>query len=236
MPDLVEDAPERALAVYAHPDDPDVSCGGTMARWVAAGTELHVVVCNQGDKGSSDPGTRPEELARRRADEVAAAAATLGLAGHHLLGYPDGEVDNTTEVRAVLVGLVRRLRPQVVVVPDPTAVLFGSSYFNHRDHRAVGWATLDAVSPAAANPHYFPDEGAAHQVEAVYLSGTLEPDVWIDITGSIDVKLEALACHQSQLHETGEWFHDVVRQRAEEEGRRAGVRYAEGFRLLRLTG
>ena len=236
MPDLVEGAPERALAVYAHPDDADVSCGGTMARWVAAGTDFHVVVCTQGDKGSSDPGTRAEELARRRADEVAAAAAALGLAGHHLLGYPDGEVDNTSELRAVLVRLVRRLRPQVVVCPDPTAVLFGSTYFNHRDHRAVGWATLDAVAPAAANPHYFRNEGAAHQVESVYLSGTLEPDAWVDVTDSIDAKLEALLCHRSQLGETGEWFHQVVRQRAEEEGRRAGVRYAEGFRLLRLAG
>ena len=236
MPDLVEGAPERALAVYAHPDDADVSCGGTMARWVAAGTDFHVVVCTQGDKGSSDPGTRAEELARRRADEVAAAAAALGLAGHHLLGYPDGEVDNTSELRAVLVRLVRRLRPQAVVCPDPTAVLFGSTYFNHRDHRAVGWATLDAVAPAAANPHYFRDEGAAHQVESVYLSGTLEPDAWVDVTNSIDAKLEALLCHRSQLGETGEWFHQVVRQRAEEEGRRAGVRYAEGFRLLRLAG
>ena len=236
MPDLVEGAPERALAVYAHPDDADVSCGGTMARWVAAGTDFHVVVCTQGDKGSSDPGSRAEELARRRADEVAAAAAALGLAGHHLLGYPDGEVDNTSELRAVLVRLVRRLRPQAVVCPDPTAVLFGSTYFNHRDHRAVGWATLDAVAPAAANPHYFRDEGAAHQVESVYLSGTLEPDAWVDVTDSIDTKLEALLCHRSQLGETGEWFHQVVRQRAEEEGRRAGVRYAEGFRLLRLAG
>ena len=236
MPDLVEGAPERALAVYAHPDDADVSCGGTMARWVAAGTDFHVVVCTQGDKGSSDPGTRAEELARRRADEVAAAAAALGLAGHHLLGYPDGEVDNTSELRAVLVRLVRRLRPQAVVCPDPTAVLFGSTYFNHRDHRAVGWATLDAVAPAAANPHYFRDEGAAHQVESVYLSGTLEPDAWVDVTDSIDTKLEALLCHRSQLGETGEWFQQVVRQRAEEEGRRAGVRYAEGFRLLRLAG
>ncbi len=236
MPDLVEDAPDRALAVYAHPDDPDVSCGGTIARWVRAGTEFHVVVCAQGDKGSADPATRPEELARRRADEVAAAAAVLGVSNHHLVGYPDGEVDNTSEVRALLVGLVRRLRPQVVVCPDPTAVLFGSTYFNHRDHRAVGWATLDAVAPAAANPHYFPDEGPPHQVESVYLSGTLEPDAWVDVTEEIEAKLEALLCHRSQLGDTGQWFHEVVRQRAEEEGRRTGVRYAEGFRLLRLTG
>ena len=236
MPELVEGAPERALAVYAHPDDPEVSCGGTMARWASAGAEIHVVVCTQGDKGSSDPNTRPAELVRCRAGEVAAASSTLGLSGHHLLGYADGEIDNTAEVRAELVRLVRRLRPEVVVCPDPTAVLFGSSYFNHRDHRAVGWATLDAVSPAAANPHYFSDEGTPHQVDSVYLSGTLAPDVWVDITASIDAKSQAVLCHRSQLGDSGEWFQQVVRQRAEEEGRRVGVDYAEGFRLLRLRG
>jgi len=236
MPELVEEVPERAVAVYAHPDDPDVSCGGTMARWAAAGTEIHVVICTQGDKGSSDPATRPTELVPRRAKEVAAAVAILGLAGHHLLGYPDGEIDNTVELRGALVRLVRDLRPEVVVCPDPTAALFGSSYFNHRDHRVVGWATLDAVAPAAANPHYFRGAGRAHQVSTVFLSGTLTPDVWVDITGSIEVKGQALLCHRSQLEDTGEWFRQVVRQRAQDEGRAAGVEYAEGFRLLRLGG
>lgn len=234
--ELLDKAPGVALAVYAHPDDADVSCGGTMARWAAAGARVEVVVCTQGDKGSSDPACRPAELARRRAGEVAAAAGRLGLAGHHLLGHPDGEIDNTPELRAELVGLVRRLKPEVVICPDPTAVLFGSRYFNHRDHRAVGWAVLDAVSPAAANPHYFPDHGPPHQVEAVYLSGSLEPDLWVDITGFIEVKAETLLCHESQVGEEGEWFRQVVRSRAEEEGRAAGVAYAEGFRLLRLTG
>ena len=236
MADLVHEAPARALAVYAHPDDPEVSCGGTLARWTAAGAEVHVVVCTQGDKGSTDPGVRPAELARRRSGEVAAAAAALGVRARHLLGYPDGEVENSTELRSRIVGLVRRLTPDVVVCPDPTAVFFGSRYFNHRDHREVGWATLDAVSPGAASPHYFPDQGGPHQVHSVYLSGSLEPDAWVDITATLDAKTEALLCHESQLGEEGEWFRQVVRQRAEDGGRLAGVAYAEGFRVLRLTG
>ena len=231
-----DQVPACAVAIYAHPDDPEVSCGGTLARWAAAGTEVHVVICAAGDKGTSDPGVPPEELARRRAGEVAAATAALGVAGHRLLGLPDGEVDNTPELRRRLVALVRELRPEVVVCPDPTAVFFGSSYFNHRDHREVGWATLDAVAPAAASPHYFPDAGPPHQVEAVYLSGTLDPDVWVEITGTIEMKAQALLCHASQLGETGEWLRQVVHQRAEEGGRVAGVPSAEGFRLLRLTG
>lgn len=239
MPDplvLVDEAPTSALAIYAHPDDADVSCGGTMARWAAAGAEVHVVICTSGDKGSSDPTIDPAELVRRRAAEATAAARALGLAGHHVLGHPDGEIDNDQRLRAELVGLIRRLRPHVVACPDPTAVFFGGRYFNHRDHREVGWAALDAVMPAAASPHYFPEQGPAHQVEAVYLSGTLEPDALVDISKFVDVKAEALLCHESQLAETGEWLRQVVRQRAEDAGRAAGVRYAEGFRLLRLTG
>ncbi|HEX2698837.1 MAG TPA: PIG-L deacetylase family protein [Acidimicrobiales bacterium] len=236
MAAAVDDVPSRALAVYAHPDDPEVSCGGTIARWASAGCEVHVVICASGDKGSSDPTVQPAELAARRATEAEAAAGVLGVAAHHLLGLPDGAVENTPALRARLVELVRRLRPEVVVCPDPTATFFGSGYFNHRDHREVGWATLDAVAPAAANPHYFPDAGPAHQVDAVYLSGTLEPDLWVEITATIEAKAQALLCHASQLGETAEWLRQVVHQRAEEGGKVAGVAYAEGFRILRLAG
>lgn len=236
MAEVVDDVPARALAIYAHPDDPEVSCGGTLARWTAAGCEAVVVVCAQGDKGSSDGAMDAETLAALRAGEVGAAAAALGLAGHHLLGHPDGEVDNDVRLRSELVGLVREHRPDVVVCPDPTAVFFGTTYFNHRDHREVGWAALDAVWPAASMPLYFPAAGPPHEVAEVWLSGTLEPDVWVDISGSVDAKTAALMCHTSQLGETGEWFRQVVRQRAEEGGRSAGVRYAEGFRRLRVRG
>ncbi|MGH9067519.1 MAG: PIG-L deacetylase family protein, partial [Acidimicrobiales bacterium] len=184
--------------------------------------------------GTPDPAADPEELVGRRRAEAAGAARLLGLAGQHLLGRPDGEVSDDTVLRGELVGLVRRLRPEVVVCPDPEAVLFGQDYFNHRDHREVGWATLDAVAPAAALPLYFPGAGAPHQVDTVYLSGTLEPDVWVDISASIEAKAAAVLCHASQVGETSEWLRDAMRQRAAEAGRRAGVAYAEGFRRLRL--
>lgn len=235
MAELINQAPASALAVYAHPDDPEVSCGGTLARWVRAGSQVHVVVCTQGDKGTSDPATKSDELVARRAGEMAAAAAHLGLAGHHTLGHPDGELEDDTHLRAELVTLVRRLRPEVVVCPDPLAVFFGQDYFNHRDHRVVGWAALHAVAPAAALPLYYPDAGPAHQVRTAYLSGTFEPDVWVDVTATLEAKVEALLCHASQLDEPGEWLRTVVRQRAEEAGARAGGGYAEGFRRVRLA-
>lgn len=228
--------PGIALAIYAHPDDADVSCGGTLARWSAEGAAVDVVVCAAGEKGSSDPEVDAGELAERRAAEVARAAAALGLRAHHALGHPDGELDNDQRLRRELVELVRRLRPDVVVCPDPTAVFFGAGYVNHRDHRMVGWATLDAVVHEARSPHYFPDAGPAHRVEEVWLSGSLEPDTWVDIEASIDAKAEALRCHESQLAEAGEWLRTFVRERAEEAGRAAGVRYAEGFRRLVIGG
>jgi len=232
---LLDEVPDRALAVYAHPDDPEVSCGGTLARWAAAGCAVTVVVACAGDKGSSDPTTDPVALAAQRAAEVDDAVAALGLVGVTQWSRPDGELDQWTELRAELVGVVRELRPEVVIAPDPTAVFFGDGYVNHVDHRTLGWAVLDAVAPASSSPLYFPDRGAAHQVATVLLSGSLEPDVWVDISDGLDAKVRALFCHTSQLApDAGDWLADFVRQRAEDEGRRAGLRAAEGFRRLRL--
>lgn len=235
MVELVVETPARALAIYAHPDDADVSCGGTLAKWSGDGALVHVIVCAQGDKGTSDPSADASRLAEERAREVVEASNRLGVAGHRLLGHPDGELANDVTLRRELVRAIRELRPEAVVCPDPTAVIFGSEYYNHRDHREVGYAALDAVAPAAAMPLYFPEEGVPHQVATVYLSGTLEPDVWVDVTGTLELKAEALACHRSQVGEGAEWMREAVRRRAEDAGARAGVHFAEGFRRLRLT-
>jgi LmbE family N-acetylglucosaminyl deacetylase len=234
--ELVEAHPERALAIYAHPDDPDVSCGGTLARWSRAGTEVHVAIATRGDKGTMDPEAQPDGLAARREGEVAAAGAQIGVTGHHLLGHLDGELEDDRALRGELVALVRELRPEVVVCPDPEAALFGQEYLNHRDHRVIGWAALDAIAPAAALPLYFPGAGPPHQVEVVYLSGTLVPDVWIDVSDTIEVKVRAVLCHASQVGTPGSWAEEAVRRRAAEAGQSAGVRYAEAFRRLRLRG
>lgn len=234
MAELVDEAPASVLAIYAHPDDPEVSAGGTLARWASAGTSVDVCIAADGDKGSLDPGVDPGELIDRRRAEVESAGRVLGVQRHHYLGYCDGDLEDTAELRAKLVALVRQVRPEAVMCPDPTAVFFGQHYANHRDHRVIGFATLDAVAPAAGNPHYFPSAGPAHQPAVLYLSGTLEPDVWVDISSVIETKAEALACHASQVGEPGEWLRTVVRQRAEAGGRQAGVRYAEGFRRLLL--
>ena len=228
--------PASVLAVYAHPDDPEISAGGTLAAWADAGAAVHVLITTRGDKGSSDPDSDGDALARLRIEETDAAGKVLGLAGHVHLEYSDGELPDDLTLREQIVRHVRELRPEVVLCPDPTAVFFGDSYYNHRDHRVTGFATLDAIAPAAGNPHYFAQhlrEGlAVHHVRAVYLSGTLEPNCWIDTTRTQDRKVEALFKHASQLVETGEWFREFLGDLAEQGGRAAGVRYAEGFRRL----
>jgi LmbE family N-acetylglucosaminyl deacetylase len=236
IPALLDELPDSALAVYAHPDDADVACGGTLARWAKGGCAVHLIVCTDGARGTTDPSVSMEELAVIRAEELAAASATVGMASTTILDGTDGDLHDDPELRATLVAHIRRLRPEVVCGHDPTAVFFGQDYYNHRDHRMTGWAFLDALSPAAALPHYFPDAGPPHQVREVLLSGTLEPDVWIDITDTVEAKIAAVECHASQFAGSGPWAGDAVRSRAAEEGRRVGVAYAEGFRRLRLHG
>jgi LmbE family N-acetylglucosaminyl deacetylase len=236
MAELFDEVPRRALAIYAHPDDPDVSCGGTLAAWSANGCEVQVLICTDGGKGTADPSVEPKELVSIRTEEAAAAGAVIGVTGQTFLGAPDGELEDEAWFREALVAAVRRVRPDVVLCPDPTAVFFGQDYFNHRDHRITGFAVLDAVAPAAAMPHYFPEAGPAHQVATVLLSGTLEPDVWVDITNTVDAKGEAVGCHRSQFPEGGEWAATAMRLAAEDAGRHAGVPCAEGFRRLRLGG
>jgi len=195
---------------------------------------VHLVICASGDKGSHDPEVDPDELSRVRGDEAAAAAEVLGLTSHENLGLPDGEVDNTLDLRARLVERIRAVRPDVVVSCDPTAVFFGSRYVNHHDHRGVGFAVLDACAPAASSPLYFPDAGAPHRVPTIYLSGTLEPDTWEDISSTLDRKVEALRCHRSQVGDDLELVGEVVRRRAASAGVEAGMAHAESFRVLGL--
>jgi LmbE family N-acetylglucosaminyl deacetylase len=227
--------PASALAIYAHPDDPAISCGGTLASWAARGSTVNVVICTAGDKGATDPDTDPAELARRRVGEAERSAAVLGLTGTHFLGHLDGELENDATLRRELVQIIREFRPEAIISPDPLAVFFGEHHYNHRDHRSVGWAALDAAAPAAALPLYFKGTGEAHQVTAAYLSGSLQPSVWVDVSATINQKIEAVACHLSQLVDAGDWIASALKDGAEVAGREAGVAYAEPFRRIWLA-
>ncbi len=178
------------LALSAHPDDVEFTSGGSLARWVGEGWRVHLVVCTDGSKGSQDPLVDPDELARLRQQEQAAAAKQLGVTqilwGH----YRDGQLSQAPDLVEWLTEVFRRVRPHRLLSWDPW-----KPYQFHPDHRAAGLAALDAVL-AAGNPHYFPTQLTKglqpHRIEEVYLFGTDQPDVWVDITATLEVKLTAI--------------------------------------------
>ncbi len=227
--------PSSALAIYAHPDDADVAAGGLMAQWASEGIDVHLVVICDGAKGSHSPHLESSIIRETRKEELESAADVLGARSVTSLDWPDGTVTNSLELRETLVGLVRSLKPEVVLGPDPTATFFGEVYVNHRDHRETGWALLDAVAPAAAMPLYFPDQGPPHQVSVLLLSGTHEPDVVVDVSKTIDTKVKAILAHASQLAGDEDAIRDVVYERAEQAGRPVGVAFGESFRCIELA-
>jgi LmbE family N-acetylglucosaminyl deacetylase len=233
----VTDGP--VLAVFAHPDDAEIAAGGVLAKWAAAGREVHLLVLTNGDRGSGDAARDRAELARTRARETEAGAALMGLSSVRILDVHDGELENTAEIRAHVVRAIRERRPTTVVSCDPTAWFFEDRYYNHSDHRTAGVIALDAVFPGAGNPHYFSDHLAegleAHQVTDVWLGWTREPNHREDITGFLDTKVRALAEHASQLAEGIAFFEEELGKEAREDGAALGVEHAEAFRRLDLS-
>ncbi len=227
--------PQSALAVYAHPDDADVAAGGVLAQWAGEGCDVHLVVICDGAKGSHGPVTDVASLRDTRRDELAEAADLLGARSVVCLAYPDGSVANSESLRESLVTVIRQVRPEVVLGPDPTATFFGGVYVNHRDHRETGWALLDAVAPASAMPLYFPDAGPPHRVDTLLLSGTLDADVVVDVTRTIDTKVKAVLAHASQLGGDDEAIRTMVFERGEQAGRLVGVAFGEAFRCVELS-
>ncbi len=232
MARLLEDIPDRALAVYAHPGDAEIACGATLARWADAGCKVSLVVCARGDKGSHELDAEPDHVAAARIGEVIEAASALGLAHHEVLDYLDGEVTNSLDLRATLVAHIRAWQPSVVFSHDPTAVFFGGGYINHRDHREVGFALLDAVSPAAGSPLYFPDAGEPHRVETLLLTGTLEADTYVDVASHLGAKADALRCHRTQLAGSEDHVDELVQHRAAEGIDIVGSPATEAFRRI----
>ena len=232
-------APERALAVGAHPDDIEFGAGGTLAGWALAGCHVVLAVMTDGSKGTWDPALDPAHLIGLRADEQRAAAEVLGAAQVESLGYVDGELEASLEVRARLAALIRTHRPGVVLSHDPWA-----RYEIHPDHRATGWAVVDGT--VAARDHlFFPEQGLAHhRPESLLLWRAAEPDHWEDIGATFELKLAALMCHESQ-HQTTMGsagvgtserlaFEGRIRERAAKLGAEAGLATAEAFKRIRL--
>jgi LmbE family N-acetylglucosaminyl deacetylase len=233
-----EDRPERAMVIVAHPDDADFGIAGTLARWIRAGTVAHLVCCTSGDAGADDASLDPLELARIREDEQRAAARVVGYEGVTFLHRPDGALDNDLALREQLVRLIRSFKPDAVLAMDPEVVILDNHYIQHTDHRQAGMAALDAVYPAARNAmaftHLALNEGLApHETNTLLLFFTNQPTVWVDISDTLETKIEALRAHTSQLRQPDE-LEAMIRKWAADDGQRAGLAAAEPFRLVRL--
>lgn len=231
--------PARALAIGAHPDDVEFGCGGTLAKWAAAGCEVHHLVCTDGSKGSWDPSDNPATLAATRQEEQREASRRLGGKGEvAFLGWRDGELEAGLRQRAEVCAWIRRLRPEVVLGHDPWR-----RYRLHPDHRNAGFLATDGIV-AARDPHFFPEqELAPHRPSALLLWEADEPDHVEDIEGWLDTKLDALLAHRSQLRSTMDIddaasgpalaaFRQRITDTAAEHGAQAGIALGERFKLL----
>ena len=232
--------PKLAMSIHAHPDDQEFTVAGTLARWVRAGCEVVSVIVTSGEAGSNDSNIRLDDkaiLARLREEEQSAANTLLGLRETVFLHFPDGELEPSLNLRRELTRLIRRFKPEAVVTGDPQGVFYGNGYINHPDHRAAAQAALYAVFPSAETRLIFTDllaEGfEPHKVKRLYIHGSEKPDFWVDIADTIDLKINALKKHTSQL---GEWDPEkMIREWAEEEGKDHGLKYAEAFKVMILS-
>jgi LmbE family N-acetylglucosaminyl deacetylase len=231
--------PKRAMSIHAHPDDQEFSIGGTLAKWSQAGSEIISVVITSGDSGSNDAtkdGSYKKELAELREKEQRAANAVLGIKETIFLRYPDGELEPSIALRKDLTRIIRQFKPDTVSTGNPQAWFYGDEYLNHPDHRAAAQAACEAVFPSAGTRLIFTDLLAAgyepHDVRRLYIHGTENPNTWIDITETMEIKIKALQQHVSQIdpNEVAKWMTDWAMEEAGDKG----MKYAESYRVMIL--
>jgi LmbE family N-acetylglucosaminyl deacetylase len=230
-------AGERVMVVTAHPDDPEFGAGGTIAKLVEEGREVTYVIVTNGNKGSGDRTITPERLAAIREGEQREAARTLGVARVEFLGYEDGEIEDTRALRLDVTRQIRRWRPDLIITQNPHRA-YTNFFAWHRDHRVTAGVVLDCVYPLARDHLSFPEllsEYEPHTVREMYLMQWEAPRLVVDITETIDRKLQAVACHASQI---AHWttVESRVRRRGTAIGQPRGHLYAEGFDRIALAG
>ena len=230
--------PKRVMVVAAHPDDIEFGSAGTVARWVRAGAEAAYVLATSGDVGIAEPGMTKEQAAKIREAESVAAAKVAGVIDVTFLREPDGMLENTMALRKRLVREIRRFRPEVVISGDPTMVFTPLGGINHPDHRAIAGATIDAIFPAAGQPNLFEElaeEGLkAHKIRKVYVTSRGLGDTFVDISDTVEVKIEALKQHISQV---GHWedLADRVKEWTARTAEGKEMAHAEVYRVITLV-
>jgi LmbE family N-acetylglucosaminyl deacetylase len=224
------------LVIAAHPDDIESWCAGTVAVLVRQGWRAAYVLCTSGEKGTSNPNEAPEDVAARREAEQREACHCVSAEEPIFLRLPDGALEDTSELRGLLVREIRRWQPALLITHDP--VHPWPPYTTHRDHRIAGRVALDATYPYARDPLHFPeqvrDEGLQpHAVPEVWLFSSDQPDHYVDISSGLEAKIVARLAHASQTSDpdalAASW-----RRRAEETGHAAGLPLAEAFKRLTL--
>jgi LmbE family N-acetylglucosaminyl deacetylase len=230
--------PKIAMSIQAHPDDQEFTVAGTLARWAKRGCRVISVIITSGDAGSNEASRTAaykHELAILREAEQKAANTTLGVQETIFLHYPDGELEPTLVLRKELTRIIRQVKPEAVVIGDPQTVFYGNGYINHPDHRAAAQAALYAVFPSSETRLIFTDLLEAgfepHKVRRIYVHGAENTDTVVDITETIDLKIEALRKHASQL---GDWNPEkMIRDwaRGEAKGKKK-MKYGEAFKVM----
>lgn len=229
---------ERVLVVFSHPDDAEFGAAPAIAALAATGARIDYVVTTDGGKGTDDPAISPEALANTRIAEQRAAADVLGVTEIVHLGYPDGYLTPSLDLRRDITRQVRRFRPDLVIAQHPMRRLDASPFMNHPDHIATGEATLAAVYPAARDRYNFPeliDEGhEPWKVRQVLVTGAATPNLWIDVAGTYETGLTALRCHASQVEDWAP-VEERLRERVTTAGAAAGLAMAQAFLSILLT-
>jgi LmbE family N-acetylglucosaminyl deacetylase len=221
------------MVVGAHPDDPEFGAGGTIATFTRNGQVVHYVVCTDGSRGTKDRDIDPLELARTRAREQRGAADVLGVGNIFFFNQNDGALSVTMELRRDLARIIRQTRPRVMITHDPWR-----QYQLHPDHRAAGFLSTDAFVAARDHlyhPELFYDEGLEpYDIPEIWFYGPAEVDFFVDISQTLEQKIEAIARHASQMRDP-DGTATRLRARAGECGKRHGVPAAEEFKRLRIS-
>jgi LmbE family N-acetylglucosaminyl deacetylase len=236
MPDLERDeliTPlDRALVIFSHPDDAEFSAAATIALLTAGGARVDYLVTTDGGKGTDDPAVTSPQLTATREAEQRAAADRLGVSEIVHLGYPDGYLTPSLDLRRDIVRQVRRFRPDLVIAQNPVRRQDGNPFIGHPDHLATGEATLAAVYPAARDRLNFPEligEGLEPwKVRQVLVSGVERPNLFLDVSGTFAIGLEALFCHVSQIPDRAA-VEERIRARAAEVGEAEGLELANAY-------
>jgi LmbE family N-acetylglucosaminyl deacetylase len=229
---------ERVLVVTAHPDDVDFGAAGTVATWTAAGVAVSYCVCTDGQAGGFDADVHRERIPEIRRAEQRAAGRVVGVSDVRFLGHVDGELEPTRDLVREIVRVIRDVRPQRVVLPNPDR-WWDRIAASHPDHLAAGEAAIRAIYPFARNPFAFPELLAdglePWTVPQVWVSGVPDPTVFVDVTDTFELKIEAIMAHTSQ-HPEPDRVRPMVTEWLAANAARAGWpqgRLAEAFRAHR---